>query len=252
MGVLQLGVAVRDRAAIWGELRIWDRPAGARVWRPVLRRRNIVLNGFYNDLFALLTAGTQPAGGLQIVALALGVGNTAPARTDTGLALEWTANGIDTTSALLSGTTTSVPLDFPLPVALSSGNTFTIAGQTFTVAAAGAAIGATSIPVNSLTVSPNIAAHSLVVFNTGFTPQRMSPVATSQVTTDPPNATWNFYLPAGANSVSFTFAEAGLLYNAPSLVAGGAGSWATHVAFSYNKSPNTDTQLSYTLQRSAT
>lgn len=59
------------------------------------------------------------------------------------------------TTASLSGTVTSVPCS-PLPVALSSGNVITLwyggAAQNFTVGAAGAPVGASSIPVTSVTL----------------------------------------------------------------------------------------------------
>ncbi len=65
------------------------------------------------------------------------------------------------TTAPLSGSVTAIPVT-ALVAGVPGGSTATIAGQAFSVTSAGAAVGATSIPVNSSTVTGTIASGSTV------------------------------------------------------------------------------------------
>ncbi len=65
------------------------------------------------------------------------------------------------TTAPLTGSVTAIPVT-ALVAAVTGGSTATIAGQAFTVTSAGAALGATSIPVNSTVVTGTIASGSIV------------------------------------------------------------------------------------------
>jgi Flp pilus assembly protein TadG len=66
------------------------------------------------------------------------------------------------TSAALTGTVTSIPVT-ALGAAVPGSSTVLVAGQAFTVASAGAAVGATSIAIDSTAVSGTIASGTTVV-----------------------------------------------------------------------------------------
>jgi Flp pilus assembly protein TadG len=69
---------------------------------------------------------------------------------------------ITTTSAPLSGPTTSIPVP-ALAVAIAGGSTMFVGGQAVTVTSAGAASGATSIPINNTTFGGTVAAGATVL-----------------------------------------------------------------------------------------
>jgi hypothetical protein len=251
---------LEDGTDLKGKIEVFERPnpdgnGRYRRWRKVYETENIVLNQFYQDLLTEMQSGSA-FGGLNLLmnAMALGIGTSTPARTDAGLGGEWQGTNVaGTTSSLASGTPiTAVPCS-PLAVALPAAAAITVAGQAMTVTGAGAAIAATSIPVNSVTPSPTIPTGSAVAYaaaSSTMTPQRLALTNVAGNYADPPQATFSYYLPAGSNSVAVQFQEAGLLYNASSLVAAGSPTrWATHAAFVYQKAPNTDVRLDYTLQR---
>jgi hypothetical protein len=222
----------------------------------VYETENIVLNQFYTDLLNEMATGS-PTGGinLQLNALAVGIGTTAALRTDTGLASEWQGTTVALTSASLTGgiAITSVPCT-PLSVALPASAAIVVGGTAMTVDVAGAAIGATAIPVLSVTPITTIASGATITYAAvSVTPQRASLTATTPNFADPPQMVYSFYLPAGANAVPVQFQEAGLLYNASSLAAATAPSrWATHAVFAYQKGLNVDVRIDYTLARSLT
>jgi hypothetical protein len=255
---------LRDKFDLTGKLVVYERPLPAHgrwgrqyhKWRKAYETENIVLNGFYQDLLNEMQTGS-PTGGINMAVngMAFGIGVTTPLRTDGNPASEWQGTQVALTTSSLSGAITAVPCT-PLAVAIAAAAAITVAGQAMTVTGAGAAIGATSIPINSMTPSPTIPTGSVVSYaaiSASMTPQRLSLTATSSNYADPPQATWSFYLPAGSNSVAVQFQEAAMLYNASSLVAAGAPSrWATHALFSYQKAPNTDVRVDYNLQRITT
>jgi hypothetical protein len=242
---------VIERPPIEGVLRAYDRPAGSRIWRPAGEWKNIVLNQFYIDLFSLMSSGPNI---LNIGALALGVkASPAFARTDTGLTKEWQNPVALLTTQINNGATgvTSLACTGGVKGAIATGTNILLdAGQTVVTNGA-TADGATSITVNSFTASQLYAVNTTISVS-DWTPQRMSVTLATPTNTDPPLNVWSFYLAAAANVANVVFTEAGLLYNSPSLVAGGAGSWATHVAFAYTKLVTTDLRLDYTLQRTNT
>lgn len=245
-------VVESDPLGVGGWLRFYEREVGSRRWRLAGEARNIVLNGFYNDLFSVM-GGTAVT--LAINALALGYqsGTITPARTDTGLAVEW-ANPVTTlTTALTNGQTGITALAVAAtPEPIPSGTSIQLGtGQTVTTSASTAA-GATSIPVTSFTASQAYGIGTGLNV-TSWTPQRVGITLVTPTTTDPPQSVFSFYLPAAANLVTIVFTEAGLLYNNSSVTPNGAPSrFATHAAFSYTKAPNTDLRIDYTLARSLT
>jgi hypothetical protein len=242
---------LRDRTALEGILRVWDRPAGGRIWRSAGEWHNIVLNQFYIDLFVAMSSGAWIG---NIGAMALGV-KASPAfvRTDTGLTKEWLNPVATLTTQITSGATGVVALAVTGGVrgAIASGTQLQLgAGQTVVTSGA-VADGATSIPVTSFTATSTYTVGTAVNV-LDWTPQRMGVTLTTPNVADPPSNVWSFYLAAAANVANVVFTEAGLMYTTPSLVAGGAGKFATHVAFAYTKNVNTDTRFDYTLQRALT
>lgn len=240
----------REQPQIEGILRAYDRPAGSRIWRPAGEWSNIVVNAFYNDLFSAMSGGA-PA--LNVLACAVGVGVSPTfARADVGLKNEWINPVALLSTAIANGATgqTTLLCAAGCPAAIPNSTNILIGSQAL-VANPGEAAGATSIRVNSFTSA------ALYPIGTGinvsdWTPQRMPTSLTTAAPADPPAMTWSFYLAAAVNAATVTFTEAGMLYNSPSLVAGGAGTFATHVAFAYAKLVNTDLRLDYTLQRTLT
>jgi len=252
-------VKVFELGGIVGRFRLYERYNDGKVkgpWRLRVDKHNIVNNQFYNDLFALMS-GT---GGINfnVGALALGYGNAPTfARPDTGLAAEWVNPAATLSAQLNSGTSytsasvNAIPMTLPVGTVVQFG-----AGQTATLTTQ-ANPGATSLAftggLSGGAATQNYTVGSAVNVTTGsWTPQRASPSLTTPTTTDPPAMTWSFYFPAAANQVTIIFTEAGLLYNNPSLTAGGAGKFMSHVAFSYTKNINTDVRVDYTLTRALT
>lgn len=241
----------RDHPEIKGVLRAFDRPEGSRIWRPAGEWENIVLNQFYIDLFSLMSAGSPV---LNVAALALGV-KASPtfARTDTGLIEEWINPVATITTQINNGTVgvTSIACTGGVKGQIPTGANIQL-GTGQTVVTNGVTNdGATSITVVAFTANQNYIVGTAINV-TDWTPQRCSTTLTTPTNTDPPSNVWSFYLAAAANVASVIFTEAGLMYSNPSLVAGGAGKFATHVAFSYTKLITTDLRLDYTLQRTLT
>jgi hypothetical protein len=235
---------------VWGILRAYDRPEGSRIWRPVGEWDNIVLNQFYIDLFTLMS-GASPV--LNIGALALGVkASPAFARTDTGLTKEWQNPVALLTTSIANGAVgvTSLACTGGVKGAIATGTNILLGtGPGQTVVTNGAtADGATSITVVSFT-SSQLQPINAPIAVSDWTPQRMSVSLVTPNNADPPSNVWSFYLAAAANVANVVFTEAALMYQTPSLVAGGSGTFATHVAFSYTKVVSTDLRLDYTLQR---
>lgn len=244
-------LVAEDPFGLSGYLRFHEREVGRRRWRQVLEVPNIVVNGFYNDLFNVMGGGTVA---LTVNGLALGYqsGTITPARADTALAVEWNNPVTTLTTALTNGQTgitalavAACPEPIPTATSIQLGS-----GQTVTTSASTAA-GATSIPVNSFTASQAYGIGTGVNV-TSWTPQRMGVTLLTPTTTDPPQQIFSFYLAAAANLVSIVFTEAGLLYNNSSLAAGGTAHFATHAVFSYTKGPNVDLRIDYTLARALT
>lgn len=247
-----------DDLGLQGLLRAYERREGERLWRPAGEFKNIFLNPFYVDLFNLMTGAAAPS--LLIGALALGYGNAPTfARTDAGatppganpLKAEWN-NPVTTLTAQLNNATVYTSLTVAaLNATIPSGTTLQLGGGQTVTTSAVANPGATAISVTSFTTTQqyNVAT---AVNVTSWTPQRMSPTLASISTVDPTSTTISFYLAAANNTVQLQFTEAALLYNAPSLTPGGAGSWASHVAFSYLKPVNTDLRLDYVVARANT
>ena len=124
MGVFHLGVdvvRVVDRKQLDGLLEFYERLPDERDWRKVMEASNIILNQFYVDLFNV--QGALSVVDFTIKAMALGIGNTAPTRTDVGLTREW--NGLEVgvlaAGGLAAGTTTAIPLAFPVAATLAAG-----------------------------------------------------------------------------------------------------------------------------------
>lgn len=240
----------RERLGITGILRAWDRPTGKRLWRPAGEWSNIVVNAFYNDLFSAMSGGA-PA--LNVLACALGVGVSPTfARADVGLKTEWANPVALLSTAIANGATgqTTLLCAAGCPAALASGTNLLLGSQTLVTNGATAA-GATSITVITFTAAALYSIGTAINVS-DWTPQRLPTSLTTAAPADPPAMTWSFYLAAAANVATVAFTEAGMLYNAPALTPGGAGTFASHVAFVYSKLINTDLRLDYTLQRSNT
>lgn len=242
---------IRERVpGIKGYFDAFEREAGSEIWRLVDRFPNIVLNGFYNDLFSVMYQGTAV---LQINAMALGYG-VAPTfnRTDTSLAVEWNNPVTTLAVALVSGTAYTSLSIAATPVLIPINSTIQLGtGQTVTTSA-DTAVNATTVAVTSFTASQAYAIGTGLNVTT-WTPQRSAITLWTPTTTDPPQATWSFYFPAASNQLAITFTEAGLLYKTSSLTpAGSPSNFATHAAFAYTKNPNSDLRLDYTLARSLT
>lgn len=254
---------LRDRMKMDGSLGVFEREVGSKIWRPAGTFDNIVLDSFYNALFNVMAAGASPKN-LAIGALALGYGvSPAFARADGGvlgtsnpLKNEWITAAASLTTQITNGTVGVTTLACTgasaCAPALPSGTHLQLGtGQTVTTNGATAA-GATSITVNAFTASATYPVGTAINV-TDWTAQRMAPTLTTPTTTDPPQMVWSFYLAAAANVIAITFTEAALLFNGPSLAAGGSVvDFATHVAFAYSKPTNTDVRLDYTLARSLT
>jgi hypothetical protein len=249
MGITVVRHRIEEPAPLKGSMRVFERTPGG-LWRYQGDFDNILLNQWYLDLFAQIQP--SPPGGMALspANLALGYG-VAPAfaRTDTGLKQEWsstiaTLTVVSGTVATTSLTVTALPLGLALNASITLGNTGT--PQVLTVSPA-VLSGATNLTVTSFTPNQNWPIGTPIIYtdNTIHVPQRMSIVLGSTNTADPVSGTWSFYLPASANSVPFTFTEAGLVYNTNA-------KFMSHVAFAYTKSGNTDLRIDYTLTRSST
>lgn len=243
-------IRLNDPAPLEGEMRIFARPAGSRLWRYDGTFKNILLNQWYLDLFAQLQP--SPPGGITIAPtnLALGYWPTpAFARTDTALNGEWTSTVTQLTVASGVVPITSLSVNkLPIPIANGASVTLGVSGtpQVLTVNP-GEAAAATSLRVNSFTPNTNrpIGTPITYVDSSIWVPQRMSVVLGTTNASDPVSGTWSFYLPASSNTVSITFTEAGLVYNANT-------TFMSHVAFAYTKSGNTDLRIDYVLTRTTT
>jgi hypothetical protein len=240
-----------ERDPFVGEMRVFSRPEGSRLWRYNDTFKNILLNQWYLDLFAQLQP--SPPGGMVLspANLALGYGVTPTfTRPDTGLKREWSQVVGSGAGALGGSPITAVPVT-AIPLAIANGATVVLQGggaaQNLTVNP-GEASGATSVRVNSFTPNAGNSAGAYTVSYTDTTiwvPQRMSIVLGSTNAADPVSGTWSFYLPASSNTVALTFTEAGLVYNANV-------KFMSHVAFAYTKSGNTDLRIDYVLTRTTT
>lgn len=258
---------VKDRIPdLVGYFDVFERKEGERLWLPAGRFPNIVLNGFYNDLFQVMN-GT--AINLTVNALALGYGLTpisgvaATDRIGTGLQAEWNnpvgtiQTQLNSGSAYTAAQVTGIPAIIPVGTVVQFGVAGTPQTATVTTQLTGNN-GTQTLTFSAGLNGTNANANQNYPVGTGiivtnWTPQRLGTTLFTPSTTDPPNGVWSFYLAAAANLVAITFTEAGLLYKASSLVAGGAPAYfATHAAFAYTKAVNTDLRVDYTLARSLT
>jgi hypothetical protein len=139
---------------------------------------------------------------------------------------------------------TALPLGLGNNVAVTLGASGTPQALNVTPAVAS---GATNLTVTSFTPNQNWPIGTPIIYTDTsiHVPQRMSLVLGSTSAADPVSGTWSFYLPASANSVPFTFTEAGLIYNANT-------KFMSHLGFAYTKTGNTDLRIDYTLNRSTT
>jgi hypothetical protein len=241
---------IEDTASLHGFMRVWAREKGSKIWRLDYEAENILVNQWYLDLFAQIQP--TPPGGMNLtpnnIALGYGVSPTF-ARPDTVLKQEWTstigtltiASGTVATTSL---TVTALPFGLANNVSVTLGNTGTPQVLNVTPAVLS---GATNLTVTSFVPNQNWPVGTPIIYvdNTVHVPQRPSIVLGSTNSTDPVSGTWSYYLPASANSVPFTFTEAGLVYNTNT-------KFMSHVAFSYTKNGNTDLRIDYTLTRSST
>lgn len=249
MGVLHVGLRDRLRGAqVHGDLQIWDRPVGSRVWRLAVEADNVILNQWYVDFFGQIsTPPFDRAGGIdpEFSVLALGYGvSPVTDRTDDDLSFEWSDAVAKLTVATGIVPITSLSVT-ALPLPIPSGATINLRTQVVTLSA-DASPGDTSITVTSFTPSLNYPIGEPVVYAdvTIHVPQRLSLVIGTVDPTDPPSVAISYFLPAASNSEPITFTEAGLMYTSFSGLAFGS-----HVVFDYTKSGNTDTRVDYTLAR---
>ncbi len=254
MGVLHVGLTIirrHDRTPIDGTIRLYDRPAGSRIWTQRVEAENVILNQWYFDLFGQIgNVPLERPGGIDLAftLLALGYGNVIsvpPARTDTGLVFEWTnAVTMLTTAALIAGgAITSIAVK-ALPLAILSGATIKLRTQVLTLTG-NAAVGDVSIAVASFTPAANYPINEPVTYAdiTIHVPQRLPLSANIIDPTDPTSVVLSYYLAAASNSTPIAFTEAALMYTTGSMQFG------SHVAFAYTKSGNTDVRVDYTLAR---
>lgn len=240
-----------ERDPLVGEMRVFSRPEGSRIWRYDDTFKNILLNQWYLDLFAQLQP--SPPGGMVLSPANLALGyrpSPAPARTDTALSLEWSTAVGDHVGNLGTSAITTVPIS-ALPIALANGVTVVLQGagapQNMTVNP-GEAAGATTVRVNSFSPNAGNGTGSYAIYYSDtaiWVPQRMSLVLATTSAVDPVSGTWSFYLPASSNTTAITFTEAGLVYNSNV-------KFMSRVAFAYTKSSNTDLRIDYVLTRTTT
>jgi hypothetical protein len=240
---------LRGRIAFRGVMRAYERPEGSRIWRHVGDFPNIVLNQWYADFFPQLMP--DPPGGMSLALLNLALGyapSPAFVRTDTGLTMEWstTVATLTVASGVAAGTTSLTVSALPLKI--PNAHTVVLGAapgtpQTLTLTA-DANPAATTLAVAAFTPNQNWPIGTPIIFNdiTYHVPQRLSNIIGFTDPTDPPNVTASFYLPASGNSEPLTFTEAGLLYNTNT-------KFASHAAFAYTKSGNTDLRLDYNIVR---
>jgi Flp pilus assembly protein TadG len=210
-------------------------------------------------------ADPKLAGGAGCYFLAPGVYDWAGGLTDNGGFISNELRPPDepsssTTSSAVTGTVTSIPVA-ALTSGIGAGTALAVGGQTFTVASGGAAVGATSIPVNSSSVSATIPAGSVVSGRAStqfwdangvqcagsFQPYPVSsssPVAAHAWAIEVTAVRWEFELPNGVGSCSGPIsANCSLRESPPSMcriVDAGSGQaiqvWVSNVpgAVSYN------------------
>jgi hypothetical protein len=241
---------LEDITRLRGFMRVWARDKGSKLWKLDYEAENILVNQWYTDMFQQIQP--TPPGGMNLspnnLALGYGVSPTFT-RPDTALKQEWsttvaTLTVASGTVATTSLTVSALPLGIANNISVTLGNTGT--PQTLNVTPAVLA-GATNLTVTSFTPNQNWPIGTPIIYSdvTIHVPQRPSIVLGGYNTTDPVFGTWSYYLPASANSVPFTFTEAGLVYNSNTKL-------MSHVAFSYTKNGNTDLRIDYILTRSST
>jgi hypothetical protein len=227
-----------------GIIRGYERRVGEILWRPAFEAENVILDQWYVTLLNQLGPDPLDSRDIGMNNLALGYGiSPTPDITDVTLDFEWTDAAATLTAPTVVTPTTSLAVT-ALPYKIAAGETIKVGPIDVPILSADANPGDVTIAVTSYTPSAVYPVGTRVIYiNLAvYIPQRLPAVVNTVDSTSPPSTVISFFLMAASNSEPITFTEAGLIYATNT-------AFASHVAFAYTKSGNTDLRVDYTLAR---